>query len=180
MANIELQGSACSCFDANETPENIFVDVQGMKLGDLWAPGLPDPPNGLWTLPHFADCTWRLTKSPWRLIFVAKNGTALLFILHIVFPIETSFDGTTVNCEAGFANTKLDPATQVWYDGIAQVSWKPDDGKAGLGTIMNAVVDENFTNWYAGFKPVDDDLFVARFYKKSDNSNIRIKYDQTI
>lgn len=120
--DIEYGNNCLACFPAGFTPATVYASIAGVMIGDLWIPGNPYPPNGMFELPQLNGCQWGDFFGPWTVVYNANGGAAWLESSWAGLP--QGFDsGNKAPCTNAFTNIHQNKALTKYYGGAAQVGW---------------------------------------------------------
>lgn len=164
------------CFDADKTPDSIFVNIQGVAMGQA-VPGVdPDPPNGTWELPVTGPCAFGAVFGPWT-FSLTYNGPETLFTVQaggVGFGFGAGDPG---NCTNWLANAQQFPLVDDYYGGFANFVPYLEGGEFSAEQLLELVVVEPGDHTYAKPRPHNDGDTVYVITQRSTNSNIAVKYE---
>lgn len=91
----------CGCFPGGRVPKKLFASVTGLSRGDLWTPGLPEPPNGIHIIEFDHPCLWGKNASPfifewysgfgWTRFYIRYGSGDFAFVGYVERPCAASF-----------------------------------------------------------------------------------------
>ena len=96
------------CFPLG-TPDTIWFCLQGMKRGDLWLPGDPNPPNGNIEMNITAPCNWQCDLGGCRFKYQVTRVVTIISAQILGGPIFF-FAQIPNTCAFWAANTHNNPA----------------------------------------------------------------------
>jgi len=163
------------CFDANETPETIYVSITGVSYGSTWDGSLGKVPNAVFQLTNTTGCTWNNTILGWLFEYSVQPGSSSFSVTK---PLSPSKFLTVIGspCEVHFANSLLNPLS-AFYGGLASISWTAPDTSNSINNVANSMNIASAPATFAEFFPVESDVNVYRFAAKKDATNVKIKFD---
>ena len=179
LYNLWTGANPCvTCFDAGETPEQIFMSLQGVMIGDTWAAPDEPPPNGVWQLDYDGSCQWSDREANLTVLYKkAFPGSSLVISLPIggfVF----SGPGQPV-CTNQFSNFYVAPAGRNYWGGSAVFLNPLESGTLNNPELMALVGMEPGSGTFCSMNRPDVDHITNRYSRREDATNIHIKYDLT-
>jgi len=170
------------CFAVDETPKHMFMTVTGIKIGDGHLPGDPSCPNGMIALTQRVGhpCDWTAANANWYWEYWARSVGSAIYIVNWPYGIWAfSADGLG-GCVTGATNQQANGPLVKWYGGSAQVAWTPDGGALCLPDVADLLNVTRTPNVNMDFWHEDDTYVGTRIVKKSEQTNVLIKYDHTL
>lgn len=166
------------CFDAGKTPLNMPISIGGMKRGDGWAPGLPQPPNGICGIPQVAACRW----FGWCGVFlynfwICNPGSGLLVLFMGAQPVFGW--SSDANCDFAGANSIGNGPLQGFYGGDFAAAFAESGGISSLSDIAELMNMVPSANLKSEFWPLDANNFVPMFVNQKERTKIWQKIDLT-
>lgn len=162
------------CFDADKSPEIIFINVADIKIGDLWVPADPPPPNGNWAVHISAPCVWSETIGAFDFALHYQVDRTSLDI-DVTGGAGCFLHLDLVPCTQWFQNEQLNPAVHKYYEGYARVVPVLEGGAYSIQELMALFSDD--PTWAKYCNPIADDAesTVYKLYNPLDHTNVKIK-----
>lgn len=115
-------GNDCNfCFAPGETPGQIILAFSDIKQGNLWAPGMPGPPNRSYTLTQNVGlaCLWD-DADAFHTTSIAFTALISRFTFSFSGPFRNVFVKNEGVCKMFAENVFQDPAGRFYYGGKVQ------------------------------------------------------------
>lgn len=161
------------CWPPGETPIYLKVFFSGIKKGDNWHGGLPQPPNGYYDYTQIvADpCIYAIPVDVFfgQLRFRAVD-TSLGLLVVPGFPCFAHI--SPLICPRYLTTDLVFPAGNWYYGGQAFIS-TPAEMQALIEMAMPVVGPDPRMELF----PMEDDKIVIRFANKHENTNMKIKFN---
>lgn len=164
-----------ACYDANKSPDSLFLCFAGIMPGDNWNPGFPPPPNGCFEIPVFAPCRWTGTVG----LFDFDYGHIVGFTFvdcHLGIGGGAFFTAILNLCVTWFANGRAVPAGNIYYGGHCKVVPPLAGGAFSFPELMALLSDDPLWAEWCNPVPAPGDSTVYKFYNAQDATNIKIKH----
>ncbi len=172
-------GGCCnSVYEIGETPLKLYASFVNIKMGTA-VPGVdPPPPNKTIELDYHGGCTWRWTDLPDQCDLSLDNPESqIIFSGDPPNQYFTDFPGGLG--KSFYTNDQQNPAVDTYYDGTCKVVSTAAGGEEVIINALAAINMEAAAETWADFVPVSDDITCLRFSRRSDATNIHIKYDNS-
>lgn len=179
----ELFGDDClTCFDANKTPQLLFVEFAGIDWQVPPDPGWDDPLPNAMVLEQdtVTPCLWK-GGAPGDIYCTYQTNLGPGSRLYLAFNIYSFFGHTqAANCVYEFTNQyAITPPLILGENGTARIWTRPGVDLPSLKHIMELInMEPERKNWHDGF-PIDAQFSVSRYVREQDATNIKIKFDHT-
>ncbi len=164
-----------ACFNLGKSPESVFINVSGIKIGAIWGPVDPEPPNGNFEISAFAPCRWKQFIAPWEFDYRLFVGQSLLFIwdigLHFPFTSNPQTD-----CTLWFDAFQQDPGAK-YYSGQAIVTPPLPGGSFSEIELLDLVGLDTIKQTWANPRAAADEISFHTISRRFDSTNIKIKFD---
>lgn len=171
-------GTGCSfCFPANQSPENVFVQVSGMLIGDDWSPGDPPAPNGLYELTYQSGCLWRASLGSVTVDWNAYSPSPSSRLLILVAGIPAFDQATLGPCERSYTNPFTSPVGRFYFGGEALVTNPLGNPAASPLGVMDLLSLDPADNYWVRPLPFSSSQAITGFYLKNGHTNCLVKYD---
>jgi len=175
----EVPPNVCPlCYDANETPKILFLCFSEIKIGALWTPADPPPPNGIFAVETAFPCRWLLTAAGFDFYYQSIFGDTECGcnitggnICFVGF-----FDG---DCYLWFDNGLVAPAGNKYYGGSCAVVPSLAGGIFSLSWVLRLISEDPVWATWINPIPVSDELTVYKLYNSIDKTNVKIKIDHS-
>lgn len=164
------------CYDANKSPETIFLISSGIQTGALWLPTDPPPPNGIFELTTSAPCNWSATIGVYDLFYGLVVDTFEVSI-DVPGPIPVFFDAIPIMCSVSFANFLAAPAGNHYYGGFILLLPVLEGGADSLVEIMSLLSKDPLWATWANPQQINKDQTVHKFYNSFDKTNVKVLYE---
>jgi len=174
-------GNDCACFAAGETPKHVFASVTGIKIGDGHMFEDPGCPNGLIALTQVIghNCRWSFTGPVWHWEYNASPGAATFNIVDLYNEFGFATAGLA-HCATGGGSIITNGGLVKWFGGDFQIAWTPGAGSPWLPGVADKLNVTRTPDTKMDFWPVDDTYMGTRIVKKSEQTNVLIKYNHTL
>lgn len=167
-----------ACFGIGETPEYVLVFYSGIKIGALWNPGDPGPPNGLHIATAIAACHYEERAGDWDIKYQFIGGRTHCELVHDV--VGAGFTSNIAgNCHFWCLNEIVNPAISKYYSGQC-VSISPLTGDLWDYPELLALISDN-PDWadYLNARSAAGMNVFYNLYKGNSQVNIKIKIDHS-
>ncbi|KKM98871.1 hypothetical protein LCGC14_1153660, partial [marine sediment metagenome] len=113
---------------------------------------------------------------PWTFALTFNAGYTELAINHAVSGLAF-YAKPLSSCVYQFDNEIVSPVGAHWYDGKAQIGWCPPTGTVSIQDLMGLINMLPDDETYAQFWRSNPDMIVSLLARKSDHTNILIRFD---
>lgn len=167
-----------TCYPANQTPQTVYMCVAGMKIGDLWAPPDPPPPNGPVSLQATGACWWTCTLGaydfayriigPFTTFLIQITGGAVVFNrLHFGL------------CKLWAANSIIVPAGQECYGGWCMVVPQVKGGAWSIPDLLELMSQDPLWAQWLNPRPDAAETVFYNLYDGPNRVNCKILIDHS-
>lgn len=166
------------CYPLDKCPKYLYLCLTGIKKGDLWGPGDPEPPNGIWRIEILKTEWWAWSYGPIQFQYLPTIGRSDVKVdidpWTVIFIHETLDD-----CRKWFVNNLVNPAIEKYYDGFCLVTEAIPEGGLGEEEIMSLMNLERRAEVFARPTAMADNKAVHAYFDARDKTNVKILYDYT-
>lgn len=174
----EYGNNCLACWAPGLTPKNLVVDIEGVTRGALWAPGMPDPPNGRYLLTQgVIPCQWLFDVAGTVGSYHTGIPGSQLLLYWFAVPMFLGNSGNS--CVFSFTNTLTCPTNEYCGGRAIVFQLEPIGGVPSITDIMELINMKGRPSRKTEIFPLDNQHLVAMFADLVESTRIRIKYDFT-
>lgn len=166
------------CYDVGKTPETLFLCFSEIKIGALWTPADPPPPNGTFAVVPTNPCKWQVTASGFDFYYQSIMGDTECGcnITGGGLCFGGLFEG---DCHLWFDNALVAPGGNKYYDGSCGVVPSLEGGIYSIAWILQLLSKDPIWATWINPIPISEQLTVYKLYNAIDHTNIKIKIDHS-
>lgn len=166
------------CFDVGETPNVCYFCMAGVKIGDLWNPALPPPPNGVWAMTPQAECNWLhlvgTTAFLWRML-----PPPMLVISTVLGQPNFFAHVGAIACSYWVPNVFAVPAGNRYYGGWVMIVPKYEGGSWSVPELMHLFNDDSYWAPWINPRPTAANNTYYNIYNPQDATRVKVQIDHT-
>lgn len=172
----EVGANKCDfCYPVGKTPSVLFLCLSGIKIGDLWGPADPPPPNGFWRLDVTGPCAWQGVID--GITYTYQSNAPGSLISAGVPATYWMFNAAGIACLKWAVNQWQNPAIRLYYDGAAKIVNPCEDNGFVVSDVMDLLAMDPHQEFWVDPYPTETDETVYRFTKDDDHTNVLIKHE---
>lgn len=166
------------CFAAGETPHITFVCLSGIRIGALWNPGDPVPPNGTWPLSPINPCLWHTVNAPYWFTY---QDTPIQNLLQVTDALANAYFLSVgpPGCDFWHSNFWAVPAGNKYYGGYALLQHAMPTDPWSIQEVMDDLGLTPAADLYVTPRAVAAEQAVHTFSDRQSSTNIKILYDHS-
>ena len=167
-----------ACYDPGETPNCVWGCFAGIKIGALWVPADPDPPNGPFALFANAACSWITVAAGCD--FLHRNlGPFTQTLVNVTGGVNVFFRQQLGICKLWSANAIAAPAGNKYYGGWCMVVPSLEGGSWSIPESLQLLSEDPFWAQWLNPRPNTGEDVFYNLYDGTNRVNVKIKIDHS-